>query len=211
MTNFVPIFPLSIVIFPGEEVNLHIFEPRYKQLVNGCFTQKKAFGIPAVINSHLKEYGCIVQITEISKTYENGEMDIKTLGLQMFRTLEVIKAVPDKLYSGAIVTYPENINNSSTTLMATLLTSMRKLHASVQTVKKFKKADQDLTVFDIAHHIGLSIAEEYELLQLTSERHRQEYLKNHFEKVVVKDTQLKALKEKIRMNGHFKTFTEFNF
>ncbi len=41
MTNFIPIFPLSIVVFPGEKVHLHIFEPRYKQLINECFETKK--------------------------------------------------------------------------------------------------------------------------------------------------------------------------
>src|SRR6187455_311175 len=50
MTNFIPIFPLGIVVFPGENLNLHIFEPRYKQLIKECFEQKKPFGIPPVID-----------------------------------------------------------------------------------------------------------------------------------------------------------------
>ena len=50
MTNFIPIFPLNIVLYPGETLNLHIFEPRYKELVKECFSNKKPFGIPAVIN-----------------------------------------------------------------------------------------------------------------------------------------------------------------
>ena len=53
MINFIPIFPLGIVVYPGESLNLHIFEPRYKQLVTECFAEKKMFGIPAVINNHL--------------------------------------------------------------------------------------------------------------------------------------------------------------
>ena len=43
MTNFIPIFPLAIVVFPGEKLNLHIFEPRYKQLITECHEQKKTF------------------------------------------------------------------------------------------------------------------------------------------------------------------------
>ena len=78
MTNFIPIFPLGIVVFPNESLNLHIFEPRYKQMIQECMEQKKMFGIPTVIAQKIGELGTLVRIKEISKTYENGEMDIKT-------------------------------------------------------------------------------------------------------------------------------------
>src|SRR6478752_5284276 len=106
MTNFVPIFPLGIVVYPDEQLNLHIFEPRYKQLINECHTDKKLFGIPSVIDKQMQDYGTLVQIIELSKVYDNGEMDIKTKGTEVFRVLEVIKEIPEKLYSGAIVNYP---------------------------------------------------------------------------------------------------------
>jgi len=50
MTNFIPIFPLGIVVYPGENLNLHIFESRYKQLIQECYSDAKPFGIPSVIN-----------------------------------------------------------------------------------------------------------------------------------------------------------------
>src|SRR5678815_3483212 len=96
MTNFIPIFPLGIVVYPGEKLNLHIFEPRYKQLITECHSQKKPFGIPPVIENRLQDYGSLVELTEVSKIHENGEMDIKTVGSRVFRILEVIKEVPDK-------------------------------------------------------------------------------------------------------------------
>ena len=106
MTNFIPIFPLGIVVYPGEELNLHIFEPRYKQLITECYSENKLFGIPSVIDNRMQDYGTLMRIKEISKLHENGEMDIKTEGDQVFRILEVIKEIPGKLYSGAIVNYP---------------------------------------------------------------------------------------------------------
>src|SRR5450432_387114 len=106
MTNFIPIFPLGIVVYPGENLNLHIFEPRYKQLILECHTSKKPFGIPTVIENKMQEYGSLMEITELSEVYDNGEMDIKTKGIKIFRILEIIKELPDKLYSGAIVNYP---------------------------------------------------------------------------------------------------------
>src|SRR4051812_22516985 len=103
MTNFIPLFPLNIVIYPMEKLHLHIFEPRYKQLIRECFELKKPFGIPTVLNNKLQDIGTLVDITEIVQEYENGELDINTEGIKVFRTLEVIRQVPEKLYSGAIV------------------------------------------------------------------------------------------------------------
>ena len=91
MTNFIPIFPLGIVVYPGEALNLHIFEPRYKQLIAECYTTKKPFGIPPVIQNKVQDFGSLVEITELAKTYDNGEMDIKTRGVRIFRILEMIK------------------------------------------------------------------------------------------------------------------------
>ena len=76
VTNFIPIFPLGIVVYPGENLNLHIFEPRYKQLIKECSDQKKPFGIPTVIESKVQDFGSLVEIVEITKVHDNGEMDI---------------------------------------------------------------------------------------------------------------------------------------
>src|SRR5436190_9513153 len=162
MTNFIPIFPLGIVVYPGENVNLHIFEPRYKQLVKDCHENKKAFGIPAVVDNKLQENGTLVNIVELSKMYDNGEMDIKTKGEKVFRILEVIKEIPDKLYSGAIVNYPETYEEGNPELMRKVMKGIRELHKLMKLKKDFKKKDNEIKAFDVAHHIGLSLEEEYE-------------------------------------------------
>jgi Lon protease-like protein len=205
MTNFIPIFPLNTVVYPGESLNLHIFEPRYKQLINECYTEKKPFGIPAVIQNKLQEYGSMVQITELSKVYESGEMDIKTKGVRVFRILELITDIPDKLYSGAIVNYPDNYETGVPELMLKVMNSIRELHLILKVGKDFEKEDTELTSYEVAHHIGLSPEEEYELLQLLDERQRQEYLKRHLAKVIPMLAGMEQLKEKIKLNGHFKS------
>ncbi len=65
--------------------------------------------------------------------------------------------------------------------------------------------------YDIAHHIGLSLKEEYELLGLFDERQRQEYLKRHLAKVIPTVAGMEQLKEKIKLNGHFKDLPGFNY
>ena len=209
MTNFIPIFPLGIVVFPGEKLNLHIFEPRYRQLINECQEQKKPFGIPTVIENKVQDYGSLVEITEISKVHDNGEMDIKTIGGKVFRILEVIKEVPDKLYSGAIVNYPESYEQGNPELMRKVMAGIRDLHELLKVTKDFKKPDEEMRCFDVAHHIGLSLEEEYELLMLTHERQRQEYLKRHLTKVIPMVAGMEQLKEKIKLNGHFKNLPGF--
>jgi Lon protease-like protein len=203
MINFIPIFPLNIVVYPGEQLNLHIFEERYKQLITESFAAAKPFGIPAVINNAISEMGTVVQITEIVKTYESGEMDIRTEGLQVFKMLEIIKQVPDKLYSGAIVNYPEN-NYDTHAMMQKILAAIREMHALMKVEKDFKKPDEELVSYDVAHHAGLSPEEEYELLGLLREDQRLEYLKRHLNKVMPVIAGTENLREKIKLNGHFK-------
>ena len=210
MTNFIPIFPLNIVVYPGEELNLHIFEPRYKQLITECHEAKKPFGIPTVINNKLQEFGALVEIAELTKLYDNGEMDIKTKGLKIFRILELIKDIPDKMYSGAIVTYPDNYGYSNPDTMRKLMASIRELHGLLKLSKDFKKTDEEMVSYDVAHHIGLSPEEEYELMGLMDEKQRIEYIKRHLIKVIPMVSGLEQLKEKIKLNGHFKNLSGFD-
>ena len=210
MTNFIPIFPLNIVVYPDENLNLHIFEPRYKQLINECNETKKPFGIPVVIDNKVQEFGTLLEIVEVSKEYESGEMDIKTKGIKVFRMLEQIKDIPEKLYSGAIVSYPENYDNGSSGLMQKVMSNLRNLHLLLKVEKTFSKPDAELKAFEIAHHVGLSLEEEYEVLLLQDELHRQEYLKRHLLKAIPMAQGMEQLKEKIKLNGHFKNLSGFD-
>ncbi|MEO6613061.1 MAG: LON peptidase substrate-binding domain-containing protein [Chitinophagaceae bacterium] len=210
MTNFIPIFPLGIVVYPGEDLNLHIFEPRYKQLITECHAAKKHFGIPTVIDNKMQDYGSVVEITELSKLHDNGEMDIKTKGIKVFRILEVIKEVPDKMYGGAIVNYPATHEKGNPEMMRKLMNSIHDLHGMLKVTKDFKKEEKDIRCYDVAHHIGLSLQEEYEILSLLDERQRQEYLKRHLAKVIPMVAGMELLKEKIKLNGHFKNLSGFD-
>jgi uncharacterized protein len=211
MTNFIPIFPLGIVVFPGEQLNLHIFEPRYKQLIAECFAEKKPFGIPVVSDNKMAETGTLVEVTEITSIYEDGKLDVKTKGIKIFNLLEVIREIPDKLYSGAIVTYPESINTTSSLLLQKVLNGVRELHRALGITKDFKKTDEELCSYDVAHHAGLSLQEELEFIGLRQELQRLEYLKRHLTKVLPVMAEMETLKERVKLNGHFKNLGGFDF
>jgi uncharacterized protein len=211
MTNFIPIFPLGIVVYPGEELNLHIFEDRYKQLITECFAENRPFGIPVVINNKVMDHGAAVTVTEVIEIYSDGKMDIRTKGMGIFRMLELVKSVPDKLFSGAIVKHSEITTETKIDLMPGLITGVRELHKLLNITKHFKKTDDELASYDIAHHAGLNLEEEYELMQLMREDQRQEYLKRHLAKVLPIVAGMDALKEKVKLNGHFRDLKGFEF
>ena len=211
MINFIPVFPLGIVVYPGEALNLHIFEDRYKELVKECMADSKPFGIPSVHNQSVAEMGTLVEIREIVREFEDGCMDIRTMGTRVFRILEILKTVPDKKYQAAIVSYPENDTRKNSLFMQAIFSRVLELHRLLQVTKDFKKPPEELSSYDLAHHAGLSAEEEYELLELLTENQRLEYLRRHLNKIIPLVAGTENLKEKIKLNGHFKELKGFDF
>ncbi len=204
MTKFIPLFPLNIVVFPHEKLNLHIFEPRYKQLIKDCLEADKEFGIVPIIKNNLADFGTTIKILSIEKEHEDGNLDIRTTGKSVFRILEIIQVVPDKLYMGAVVNYPENIETCQRSRMSLILQETRKFHDLLEVNKKYPKNDEELFAYDIGHYLGLGIGQEYELLTLLSESERQEYIIQHLKNTIPTILELQKLKERIQLNGHFR-------
>ncbi|MFM2146241.1 MAG: hypothetical protein RL732_1077 [Bacteroidota bacterium] len=159
----------------------------------------------------MSETGTLIQLSEVVQEYENGELDIRTEGLRVFRILEVIQSVPDKLYSGAIVSYPDNVEDEGNrALMQRVVGGIKELHRLLNISKEFKKPDESLRIYDVAHHAGLSLEEEYEVLGLFQELQRQEYMKRHLQKVLPLLKEMEELKEKVKLNGHFRNLSAFD-
>ena len=205
MINFIPIFPLKVVIYPGERLNLHIFEPRYKQLIGECIGEGKPFGIPTVLDSTIEEYGTLVEVVALEKKYDSGEMDVRTQGKAVFRILEVVKDVPEKLYDGAIVDYPANqLRRTDGKTSELIVSEIRRLYRLVAAEDKTPANLDDLNSYGIAHLVGLSLPQEYELLRLLDETQRLEYIRRHLTAILPVVQSLEAMKTRIQLNGHFK-------
>ena len=99
MTIELPLFPLDVVFFPGEDLPLHIFEPRYRLMINECNEQKTPFGIVLVKSNsqHLKEepytVGTLAKIVVLDRL-EDGRMNLIARGLKRFRILELHRHKP---------------------------------------------------------------------------------------------------------------------
>lgn len=201
MTNFIPIFPLDVVVYPEEIIRLHIFEPRYKQLVRECVTEQKQFGIPVVIENRMLEYGTLIEPLKITKEFEDGSFDIQAKGTQVFRILEIVKTLPEKLYSGAIVTYPENDKMKVHPNLSKLIyTEVQRLYTLLNIENMLQEDKPEWTSYDIAHKLGLTREQEYELLSIFNEVQRMEYLRRYFNSIMPEVDNIELLKSRINLN-----------
>jgi Lon protease-like protein len=214
MINFIPIFPLNVVVFPGEALNLHIFESQYKELIQDCLKDKKPFGIPVVLDKErgMEEYGILIEILELVKEYDSGEMDVRTRGISIFRVLETTKNVPGKLYSGAIVNYPENTMGPGETAIAQrILDEVHRLYSLMNLEEKFPAHKTSMLSYAIGHFVGLTIRQEYELFSIFTELQRLEYVRRHLNKLLPMIQELEQMKARIQLNGHFKNLSLGDF
>ena len=83
-----PLFPLGVVALPHEMVPLHIFEERFKTMMEGCLAEEREFGIVWLADDGLREVGCACEITEVVERSEDGQLDILTRGTRPFQLLE---------------------------------------------------------------------------------------------------------------------------
>lgn len=208
--NFLPLFPLNLVVFPHEDLNLHIFEPRYRQLVNESLDEKKTFGIPAFVNNKLLGYGTEVHVSQLAKRYGDGRMDIKTKGLRIFRIVDFQNPVKGKLYAGGEVVFIQN-EDLSEEINPYLLSLVEKLYQLLKVKVDYEQPEYAPFSYRIVHKIGISLAEEYELLTMSSEKERQQKLIEHLEFITPIVAEVERTKERIAMNGHFKDLEALDF
>ena len=82
-----PLFPLELVLFPGQTLPLHIFEERYKEMIGECHEKQSEFGVILAKENSVANVGCTALITSITKRYDDGRMDIETGGRRRFEVL----------------------------------------------------------------------------------------------------------------------------
>jgi uncharacterized protein len=89
-----PLFPLDLVLLPGVPLPLHVFEPRYKEMIAECLDEKKPFGVVRASSDGVADIGCTAEIVEVTKRYDDGRMDILTRGVERFEVLQVHEERP---------------------------------------------------------------------------------------------------------------------
>ena len=203
------LFPLNLVAFPGECLNLHIFEPRYKQLIKDCIEMKLTFGVPSFVNKKM-EYGTEMEIIEVAKKYADGRLDIRTRGLNPIRVLQFLNPWKGKLYAGGLVEEVAQDQHEDSGLKMRMIDLAGELFSWLKMENKIS-ITRKTALHEIIHKIGLTQEEEYEVLKMRSESERIKFVVEHLKKVLPALERADRAKQLINLNGHFKNMDPLKF
>ena len=202
-TQLLPLFPLQVVLFPGMSLPLHIFEPRYKQMIRHCLEQKQEFGVVLAREEGVAGVGCSADILKVVKQYEDGRMDILTVGQSRFRLLQVFEDLP--YFQGKVELLPDEEEPPGEPASPDrLLESYREVFPLLH--GRQSAAPDVPGGFPLAFHIAtvlpLDLEYKQQLLELRSEAERQQSLAEHLEALAPQLRRLERFKEKAGGNGH---------
>jgi len=178
-SHFLPLFPLGVVAFPGEQVLLHIFEPRYKQLMAESAESGNSFGIVTIVPGGASSIGTEMRFDRLLRTYDDGKMDVTTRGLRVFRLKRFQREVEGKLYSGGEVSYLRNDPEVDPEIQGALVQLFNRMQYRAGSRQVITAPYPENLSFLIGHDVGMNQAEELQLLTMAVERDRQAYLFQH--------------------------------
>lgn len=156
----IPMFPLSILPLPGELVPLHIFEPRYRQLLQDVETNDKVFGIYLTHDVNIAKIGSIMRLESVIKRYPDGKSDVIVRCEDMFSLEVLLRNFKDKLYPGGDVTMwnVDTMSFPGENLYNLFLEYLRLRNISQQSVA--------FNVFQMANELNLDLNDRYKFATL---------------------------------------------
>lgn len=182
------LFPLNLVLLPSAQLPLHIFEPRYKQLINECVNESRAFGINLVEGTHMHGIGCTATVARVLQRYPDGRMDVIVQGIRRYRVLDVQKNV-----APYIVADVEEVVDTDAPIDLILLQQCAELFSKLLSMVYPNREPLKIQeYFDTSHDVsyimalksGLDSKQKQHLLELTDENERIEYLRDHLERMI---------------------------
>jgi len=197
-----PLFPLGIVLYPGETVPLHIFEYRYREMVRYCMETNEPFGVVLTEEDRMASVGCTATIDRVLRRYDDGRIDILARGLERFRIEEVRQV---RAYLTASVDSYEVLDNlpDPEARERVITLHMKLLELTGEKLRPNIYEGARLVSFVVAQNAGLSLSEKQALLELRSEQERLDQLAGHLERMIPEVELARERARKIRTNGHF--------
>jgi ATP-dependent Lon protease len=175
----IALFPLNVVLFPGEQLPLHIFEPRYRLMVRECLDTKSPFGMLLALSDGVVRVGCTAEILEVIKRHEDGRMDIITVGRDRFRIVELFSAEP--LLRSKI----DYLEDTDSTVSPQTRKQLIELYETCHTLlftsipKDFDCVPPAELAYTIATALPLDLLWKQQLLELRTESEREERLSTY--------------------------------
>jgi ATP-dependent Lon protease len=177
----IPLFPLNVVLLPGATLPLHIFEPRYRLMVRRCVDENCEFGVLLALPKGIVRVGCTAQVTEVVKRYNDGRMDIITIGRSPFRITELVNSeayTNDQLLEGDV----DFLDDRETRIDARMQKELIRLFEVCHTLifedypRNLESAEPESFSFVVANTLPLDLLWKQQILELRSENDRQERL-----------------------------------
>jgi len=198
--SLLPLFPLELVLLPGMLQPLHIFEPRYKQMIGECLAEKSQFGIVRLKEDGIAEVGCTAEILEVVKTYPDGRMDIVSQGRERFQVTGVHQDMP--YLRAEVQILPDAPGRPAAGEAAQAV----KLHADIlalagDTTEALDPQDAHLS-FHLAGSLPLDLDFKQMLLSTASEAKRIQVVIAYFEAILPKLRRSVEVRRKAGGNGH---------
>lgn len=201
----VPLFPLGVVLYPGESLPLHIFEDRYQALIGHCLETKSPFGIVLVQDDELEDIGCTALIRNVVKSYEDGRSEIVVEGGERFRVREIIEREP--FISASVEEFGDTSETAGADMTERLIAQhIKLLEVAGRTPSPSRYEGRDPLSYFIAHNAGLTLDQKQDILELRAESERIAYLVRHLEAFIPAVEEAESIRRKVRTNGHFKDF-----
>jgi len=200
LASLIPLFPLDVVLFPGTPLPLHIFEPRYKEMVGECLAQNHPFGVVRAVEQGVAEVGCTAEIVTVVKEYEDGRLDIVTEGRRRFEVLQVNQERAFLRAEVLMIDDEPSLPARAEVERATALHSELLAMAGAQ--QDLSAADPAMLSFYLAGSLPLDLDFKQKLLSLRSEAERVALLIHYLDQLVPKIRRAALAKQKAGGNGH---------
>ena len=198
----IPLFPLNVVLFHGEQLPLHIFEPRYRRMVRECLEAKSPFGMLLALPNGVVRVGCTAEIVDIVKKYEDGRMDILTVGRDAFRILELF--TDDPLLQGQIDYLEDHDSLLAPVKSQRLIEAYETCHTLLfsELPRNFDGIAPEHLAYAVAAALPLDLLWKQQILELRSEAERQERLLGYLREWAPHLQKAEALRQRAGGNGH---------
>ena len=200
MDALIPLFPLEVVLFPGAALPLHIFEPRYKEMIGECLAHHRNFGVVRAVEQGLAEVGCTAEIVTVVKEYPDGRLDLVSEGRQRF---ELLRVNQERSFLQAEVLM---IHDEPGTAAQADASRALQLHSDLLAIAGAKQdlstADPSSLSFHLAGSLPLDLDFKQKLLSLRSEPERLSQLISYLETIIPKLRHAANARERAGGNGH---------
>lgn len=203
----IPLFPLNVVLFPGADLPLHIFEPRYRQMVRECIETKSEFGMLLALPKGIVRVGCSAEITQVEKRYRDGRMDILTVGRTPFHVVELLNAEAygqDQLLEGQVDFLDDIEREVDPRLRCELVQLYETCHTIVfgDYPRNVRTDEQEDLSYVVAGTLPMDLLWKQQILELRCEADRQEQLLAYLREWAPQLQQTEAKHAGAGGNGH---------